>query len=103
MGVIGVGSLCLRMHSKTDFDAKLTGIYVTEGIDVNLFSLHDAQQRQKITLDKHGVHLFDNRLIFPRDETGSHLYATRLAPAPTKGLLLCLRFLVVPLPTRALA
>ncbi|CAM9331230.1 unnamed protein product, partial [Laminaria digitata] len=62
MRVKGVGSLNLKMLSKTDFDVKLTGVYATEGIGFNLFSLHDAQARQTITLDKDGVHLFDNRL-----------------------------------------
>ena len=64
MRVIGVGTLNLRMHSKTDFDVKLTRVCVTEGIDFDLFSIHDAQQHQKITLDKHGVHLFDFRGAF---------------------------------------
>ena len=59
---------------------------MTEGVDFNLFSPHDARKRQTITAGKHGVHLFDNRLTFPRDETGSHLYATRLAPTPSKTL-----------------
>ncbi|CAN0463970.1 unnamed protein product, partial [Laminaria digitata] len=59
MRVKGVGSLHLKMQSKTDFNVKLTGVYVTEGIGFNLFSLHDAQARQTITLDKDGVHLFD--------------------------------------------
>ncbi|CAN0019315.1 unnamed protein product, partial [Laminaria digitata] len=67
MRVRGVGRLNLKMHSKTDFNANLTGVYVTEGIGFNLFSLHDAQARQTMTLDKDGVHLFDNRLTFPRD------------------------------------
>ncbi|CAN0289655.1 unnamed protein product, partial [Laminaria digitata] len=52
MRVRGVGSLNLKMHSKTDFNVKLTGVYVTEGIGFNLFSLHDAQSRQTLTLDR---------------------------------------------------
>ncbi|CAN0279287.1 unnamed protein product, partial [Laminaria digitata] len=59
MRVRGVGSLNLKMHSKTGFNVKLTGVYVTEGIGFNLFSLHDAQARQTITVYKDGVHLFD--------------------------------------------
>ena len=86
MKVKGVGSLNLKMHSKTDFNVKLTGVYVTEGIGFNLFSLHDAQARQTITLDKEGVHLFDHRLTFPRDSIGSSLHATRMAPTPTADL-----------------
>ena len=39
MGVTGVGSLNLKMHSKTDFNVNLTGVYVTEGIGFNLLSL----------------------------------------------------------------
>ena len=87
MRVIGVGILNLRMHSKTDFDVKLTGVYVTEGIGFNLFSLHQAQARQTIILGKEGAHLFDRQLTFARDEIGSScLYATRLDPTPTAGL-----------------
>ena len=62
MRVIGVGSLNLRMQSKTDFDVKLTGVYAAEGIGFNLFSLHQAQARQTIILDKEGAHLFDRQL-----------------------------------------
>ena len=80
MRVIGVGVLNLRMHLKTDLDVKLTGVYVTEGIRFNLFSLHQARARQTIILDKEGAHLFDRQLAFPRDEIESCLYATRLDP-----------------------
>ena len=45
-----------------------------------------ATLKTPITLDKHGVHLFDKRLTFPCDETVFHLYATCLAPTPTKTL-----------------
>ena len=86
MREMGVGSFNLTMHSTTDFDVNLTLVYVTEGIGFNLFSLHDVQARQIITLDKEGVHLFDNRLTFPRDGTGSCLYVTRMHPTPTIGL-----------------
>ena len=86
MRVIGVGSLNLKMHSKTDFDVQLTGVYVIEGIGVTLFSLHQPQARQTIILDKEGAHLFDRLLTFPRDEIGSRLYATRLNLTPTAGL-----------------
>ena len=75
MRLIGVGSLNLRMHSKTDFDVKLTGVYVTEGIRFNLFSLHQTQARQTIILDKEGAHLFDRQLTFSRDKIGSCLYS----------------------------
>ena len=86
MQEMGVGSLNLTMHSTTDFNVNLTLVYVTEGIGFNLFSLHDVQARQIITLDKEGVHLFDKRLTFPRDGTGSCLYATRMHPPLTIGL-----------------
>ena len=86
MRVIGVSSLNLGMHSKTDFVVKLTGVYVTEGIGFNLFSLHQAQARQTIILDKEGAHLCDTQLTFSRDEIGPCLYATRLDPTPTAGL-----------------
>ena len=63
---------------------KLTGVYVTEGIGFNLFSLHQAQAREITILDNEGAHLFDKQLNFP--EIGSCLYATRLDPTPTAGL-----------------
>ena len=65
MRAMGVGSLNLTMHTSTDFNVKLTLVYVTEEIGFNLFSLHDVQARQIITLDKEGVHLFDERLTSP--------------------------------------
>ena len=67
MRVLGVGSLNLKMHSKTDFHVKLREVYVTEGIGFNLFSMHDARARQTINLDKDGAHVFDGRLAFPPD------------------------------------
>lgn len=85
MRVIGLGSLNLIMHSKTDLGVKRTGVYVTQGIRFNLFSLDDAQSRQPITHDKDGVHLCDHLLIFPLDDIGSCLYATRLNPIPSTG------------------
>ncbi|MEP5606883.1 MAG: hypothetical protein ABJP49_00105, partial [Marinobacter alexandrii] len=65
---------------------KLTRAYWTGGIQYNRFS---AQGRQRIITDENGVHLFDNRLTFPRDSVGSRLYATRMEqtdPNPTAGL-----------------
>ena len=47
------------MHFKIDFHVKLSEVYVTKGIGINLFSLHDAQTRQKIFLGKNDAHLFD--------------------------------------------
>ena len=38
------------------------------------------------TLCKDGANLFDGRLTFPRDLTGSSLFATRIDPAPTTRL-----------------
>lgn len=67
MGVTGVGSLILEMHSKIDFNVTLTGVYVTEGIELNCFPLHQAQACQTITMDNYGVNLFNNHLTFPRD------------------------------------
>ena len=67
MRVLGVGSLNSIMHFRIDFHVKLSEVYVTEGIVINLFSLHDAQTRQKISLGKDDAHLFDGRLPFPRD------------------------------------
>ena len=80
MRVKGVGSLDLKMHSKTDIKFKLTGVYVTDGIGFNLFSIHDAQAMQTITLDEEGVHQFIIRLPFPRNEIGSSSHATRMDP-----------------------
>ena len=82
MRVLGLGSPNLKTHSKTDFNVNLNEVYVTEGIGFDRFCLHDAQGRQTIVLDKEGAHLFDKRLIFSRDATGSSLYATRFEPTP---------------------
>ena len=77
MRVVGVGSQHLQKRGTTDFNVKLPGVHVTEGLGFIHFSVHDGQSREKITSDQ-----FYNCLIFPRDETGSHLYATRLDPTP---------------------
>ena len=42
----GVGSLNFKMHSKTDFNVTLTGVYVAEGIGFNHSSFHQAQARK---------------------------------------------------------
>ena len=83
MRVRGVGCLNLKRQAATDFNLELTSVYATEGTGFNLFSLHDAQSRQTITLGKEGVHLLSKQLTFPRSEPGSYLYATRVAPTPT--------------------
>ena len=77
MRVVGVGSQHLQKRGTTDFNVKLPGVHVTEGLGFIHFSVHDGQSREKITSDQ-----FYNCLIFPRDETGCHLYATRLDPTP---------------------
>lgn len=95
--MIGKGSVNLKMHSKTDCNVKLTGVYVTEGIEFNHVSLHEAQGRQKIIMDKDGVHLLDNRLTFIRGSIRSRLHATRMNPTdtnPLQDLLLFLQYLV---------
>ena len=86
MRVLGVCNLNLRIHSKTDFHVKFREVYVTDGIGFNLFSLSDAQARQIITLDKDGARRFDGRLNFPRDLTGSSLFATPIDPTPSTKL-----------------
>ena len=58
---------------------------MTEGIDFNIFSLHQAQARQTIILDIEGAHLLDRQLAFPRDGIASCLQATRLDSTPTAG------------------
>ena len=73
-----VGSLNLKIHSKTDFNVTLTGVYVTEGAGFNLFSLHQAQARQTITMDNDGVHLL-NRI------GGGGAPATAAAADPVAG------------------
>ena len=42
MNEIGIGSLNLKLRSKTDFNVTLTRVCVTEGIQYNVFSLHEA-------------------------------------------------------------
>ena len=86
MRVVGVGSINLRIYSKTDFDVKLTGVYATEGIGFNLFLLYQAQTQRTIILYKEGAHLCDRQLTFPRDEIESCLCAICLNPTPTAGL-----------------
>lgn len=51
----------------------------------NIFSPHQAQARPTIINDKDGVHLFDNRLIFPRYSIGSCLYGIHMDPTRTAG------------------
>ena len=77
MRVVGVGSHTLQTHGATDINMKLPDVHVTEGLGFIHFSVHDGQSRETITSDQ-----FYNSLIFPRDETGCHLYATRLDPTP---------------------
>ena len=43
MEVLGVGSLNLKLHAKADFNVKLTNVFVSKGIEFNMFSLHDAE------------------------------------------------------------
>ena len=80
MNEIGIGSLNLKLHSKTGSNVTLLRVYVTEGIQYNMFSLHEAQGRRRIIMDEDSVHLCDNRLTFLRDSVGSRLYATRMDP-----------------------
>ena len=99
MNVIGIGSLNLKLHLKTDFNLKLTRVYVTESIKYNLFSLHEAQGRQKIIMDEDGVHLFDNRVTFLRDSVVcTRLAWTRQTRPPLQDVLLCLSCLVFQAP-----
>ena len=74
MRVVWVGSQHLQKGGTTDFNVKLPGVHVTEGLGFTHFSVHDGQSREKITSDQ-----FYNCLTLPRD---SHLYATRLNPTP---------------------
>lgn len=77
--VLTIGRLNLRNHQtgKPDFDAKLTNIYVVDGMGYNLFSLQDLQERHEITLDFEGIHVFDWRQTFPRNERSLSMFATR--------------------------
>ena len=77
MRVVGVGRHNLQTHGATDFNAKLPGVKVTEGVGFIHFFVHDGQSRETITSD-----LFYDCFTFPRDETGSYLHATRLDPTP---------------------
>ena len=85
--VIAVGSLKLKFHMPStyyappsDFCVQLTDVYVLEGIPFNLFSLHHVQKKQNILLSASGVHLFDGKLRFDRNERSSLQRATRLSP-----------------------
>lgn len=77
----GMGSPNLKLHAATDINIKLTGAFLTEIIEFNLFSLHDSQSRP-ITPENDGVHLFNKQMAFPRSETGSCLLDTRITPTP---------------------
>ena len=74
---VGVGSQHLQKRGTTDFNVKLLGVHVTEGLGFIHFSVHDGQSRETITSDE-----FYNCLTLPRDETGSYLYGTRLDLTP---------------------
>lgn len=56
--VISVGRLNLRPHQETKHvDVTLRCVFVTENVGLNLFSLHDLQQRHTIGLDNKGVNM----------------------------------------------
>lgn len=62
-------------------------VTVTEGIGFNIFSVHDVQARQTIVPDdKDDSCVFNTRLTFSRDQTGSCLLVTRMDPTPSLGL-----------------
>ena len=67
--VVGEGSHNLQKHGATEFNVKLPGVHVTEGLGFIHFSVYDGQCRETITSDQ-----FYSCLILLRDETGSHLY-----------------------------
>ena len=56
MRVLGVCSLDVKMHSKTDSNVKLREANVTDGIGFNLVPLHDVQGRQIVTVSTRMVH-----------------------------------------------
>ena len=86
LGVLCVGSLNLVLNMDTpagesDFRVQLSELYVLDGLNINLFSLHHEQCKQHIVLNDAGMHLCDGRLIFPRGMNSSSLSATRLPPS----------------------
>ena len=100
MRVIGVGSLNLRMHSKADFDVKLTGVYVTEGIGFNVLSLHQAQARQTIILAKK-THTCSINNSFSLVKRSDHACMPLVWTRPRlPDLLLCLLYLMFNPPSR---
>lgn len=69
-----------------DLCVKLARVSYVENMEFNLFSLHQAEDLQRIALDELGTHLLDGQLTFPRRSRGSSPWATRLPPdyeAPT--------------------
>ena len=51
MHVEGVGSQHLQKHGATDFNVKLPGVHVVEGLGFIHFSVHDGQSCETITFD----------------------------------------------------
>lgn len=79
--MLAIGSLNLSLHQAgRDFDVRLNGVNVSQGIAYHRFTLHDLHQRRTTVLDKEGVHVFNRQLIFPRNAHSSPLVATRLPP-----------------------
>ena len=79
--VLFVGTLNLKLHCATDEGAQLPGVFVVDGLTINLLSLHAVQAKHAVTLDSTWVHLLGGKITFLRRATRSFVRATRLPPS----------------------
>ncbi|CAM9485197.1 unnamed protein product, partial [Hapterophycus canaliculatus] len=54
LNVIGMGSLGLILHAKTEFPITVKNVILVERMHFNLFSLHCGQDTQTMILDREG-------------------------------------------------
>ena len=65
------------LHSIEDVVVTLNNVAHVPGLRLKLFSLHAVGKQQAVTIDPVGVHVMPGRLVFPRNDVGSQLPATR--------------------------
>lgn len=76
--VLALGSLKVKFnmpgHSNnppSDFFVKLTDVQSLEGLQFNLFFLHQVQKIHRVLLSESGVYLFDGKLCLDRNKRSS--------------------------------
>ena len=91
--VVARGSLILEFHQwnasgeRHDVRVLLRDVSAVEGMNFNLLSLHALSSFMDITINALGVRLPPLGLLFPRNDSGSSLYATRLPPTEFESAL----------------